>query len=103
MKIIPDEPFRFLETYLIRNREGSRKSPVKAKPEVRVVPDSDRVEISEMARELQGLTQMVPATPDVNMERVREVQGQIASGRFQIRADQAAEGLIRSALMDQVL
>ncbi len=103
MRIIPDEPFRFLETYLIRNKEGGKRAPVKTESALRVVPDSERVEISEMARELQGLTQMVSVTPDVNMERVWNVQGQIASGRFQMRADQTAEGLIRSALMDKVL
>ncbi len=102
MRIIPDEPFRFLETYLVRNLGNSKKSPVKTGEGVRAASDSDRVEISDAAREIHLLTRLVPSAPGVNMERVQEVSGKVARG-YSVRGDQVAEGLLRSALMDRVL
>jgi len=102
MKIVPDEPSLLLATYLVRQRGSGKRSPIKPKEGVRAVSDSDRVEISEAAREIHLLTQLVLSAPEVRMDRVREVAGKVSGGLI-VPNHQIAEGMIRSALMDKVL
>lgn len=55
---------------------------------------ADTVSLSDEAALLNTLKQGVKAMPEVDVERVRGVQQELASGTFQVDAGAVAEGLI---------
>jgi len=102
MQISGQDPIRFLEKYLLDVKEASDPTPASGVSEKRSVPQ-DQVEISARGRESQALLQQVNALPDVRTNRVNEVRQMIASGQYVMDDLKIAAGLVRSALLDNIL
>ncbi|MDD6340036.1 MAG: flagellar biosynthesis anti-sigma factor FlgM [Butyrivibrio sp.] len=57
------------------------------------VQNSDKIEISSFGRELQIAKQAVKAAPDVREDKVAEMKAKIASGNYDVSAEDLAEKL----------
>lgn len=106
MKIPEKDPGVLLERALLGHRGGVKavKSADISKHQAPAQPSSvDSVDISEKARTLQQLNQLVGAETDVRSERVEQIQKAIAAGTYQPNAEGIAEKLVRSTLLDNIL
>jgi negative regulator of flagellin synthesis FlgM len=102
MQISGQDPIRFLEKYLLDVKEVSDSTPASGGSEKGSV-QQDQVEISARGRESQSLLQQVNSLPDVRTNRVNEVRQKIASGQYVVEDRKVAAGLVRSALLDNIL
>ncbi len=67
--------------------------PAKAQGSARI-GGRDEVQISQAGRDYQVAKQAVAQSPDVRMDKVRELKSRIASGEYQVSADDFASKLI---------
>jgi negative regulator of flagellin synthesis FlgM len=58
-------------------------------------PGVDSVSITDSARRLLALAQAVQATPDVDAQRVAELQQSIGNGQYQIQPERIADRLLQ--------
>jgi negative regulator of flagellin synthesis FlgM len=65
-----------------------------------VAATADRVHLSPRASALAEARRQLDALPDIDMEKVREIQHRLQSGRYRLDADKIAERMIREALDD---
>ena len=61
----------------------------------------DRLHLSPRAKVLAQARRQLEALPDVDMEKVREIQRRRKSGRYRLNADKIAERMIQDALNHQ--
>ncbi len=106
MKIPDKDPNHLLESTLLGSQRGVNevKQQDASKPhsaQQSSAPDS--VDISEQARTLQQLTQLVSTETNVRMDRVEEIQKAIAAGTYEPDVKETAEKLLRSTLLDNIL
>ncbi|HHO69160.1 MAG TPA: flagellar biosynthesis anti-sigma factor FlgM [Gammaproteobacteria bacterium] len=73
-----------------QNRDSAGGTPTAAAPG----PGSDRVSLTDTARQLQELENRVAAEPVVDNQRVQAVRQSINDGSFQVDAERVAEKLI---------
>ncbi len=66
----------------------------------RASESEDRVHLSSQARELVKARRQLDALPDIDTEKVREIQHRLQSGRYRLDADKIAERMIRDVLDD---
>mgnify|MGYP006271443077 CR=1 FL=1 len=62
----------------------------------------DRVELSPRARRFQEARRITGEQPEIRADRVREVQGQLASGTFQVEGETVALRMLAEFLMDDM-
>ncbi|MFQ5588126.1 MAG: flagellar biosynthesis anti-sigma factor FlgM [Nitrospiria bacterium] len=106
MKIPEKDPNVLLERALLGKRSGVndvKQADVSKSHEAAKPSSVDPVDISEKARTLQQLNQLVAAETDVRTERVEEIQQAIATGAYAPNAEKIAEKLVRSTLLDNTL
>ncbi len=105
MKINEKDPNILLERTLFGKSSKAnevQQGGTKAQEASQAAP-LDSVDISEKARTLQKLTQLVSAETEVRTERVLALQKEIEAGTYQPNAEQIAEKLVRSTLLDNTL
>ena len=61
---------------------------------------ADRVHLSPRARAFAEARRQLDALPDIDTDKVREIQHRLQSGRYRLDADKIAESMIRDALDD---
>lgn len=81
--------------------EASRKQGVASRAsdgEARAATpaDTDRVALTDSARQRLRLEQAVSASPDMNSEKVDTIREQIERGEYRINADEIADRLLHS-------
>ena len=65
-----------------------------------VAATAERVYLSPPASALAEARRLLDALPDIDKEKVREIQHRLQSGRYRLDADKIAERMIRDALDD---
>ena len=58
----------------------------------------DCVHLSPRAEALAQARRLLDAIPDVDTEKVREIQRRLQSGRYRLNADKIAESMLQDAL-----
>lgn len=104
MKIPEKDPNLLLERALLGksagintdNKISKNKAPASAS-------SADQVDISEKARMLQKLNRLATVGGEVRTERVAELKAEIESGNYTPDAEQVAEKLLRSTVIDNIL
>ena len=64
---------------------------------------TDKVEVSERARDLQQAKKALDETPDVREAKVADLRQRIADGRYNVRGEQIADGLLRQVNINQLI
>ena len=60
------------------------------------VSKKDSVEISQVGRDYQIAKQAVAAAPDIREDKVKEIKDKIASGTYNVSAEELAEKMIEN-------
>jgi len=90
--------------------EGAEKASARErgidKAETEGVKKSVDVDVSSRGRELaqahQKALDIARATPEVREDRVAELKELIANGKYEIRPDKIADGMMREALLERL-
>lgn len=87
-----------LETYTsqIKNKKDNRDMP-----KTPGIPQSDRLEISREARELQKYRLELQKRPGIRQELVASLKAGIKEGTYKPSPEKIAEGIIRERLLDE--
>lgn len=56
------------------------------------------VEISERAKRIQGILDVVKATPDIRTEKVENLKKEIQEGRYNVSSDKIAQKILEEIL-----
>ena len=97
MLIRPDDPLRFLRTYLSSVR-GVDRGYVRRAVDRR--SGDTRVDISQRAVSLQAIVLRSSSLPEVREQLVAEMQARIGSGTYQVFPEVLAENILRATLIE---
>lgn len=64
--------------------------------------DSDSIEISSTSREVSGLREAAKQIPDVRMEKIHDIRGQVEDGSYYVESEKIAKRVVDEALEDAV-
>lgn len=73
--------------------QATKTKPTAAKGKV---SSTDVFEISQAGKDLQVLKQAVKAAPDVREDKVNEIKEQLASGTYDVSAEEFADKIVNS-------
>ena len=100
MKIHGPDPFDRLKEALARLEEKDRTERAAGREEDRGTAatgragEEDRVQLSDRARELRRLREVLDESPEIREELVARLREEIASGRYGIDGRRIAEGIL---------
>jgi flagellar biosynthesis anti-sigma factor FlgM len=87
----------------------SKSSSVKAKNDAAQQPAADKtstvadkVELSGWKAEVNRLKDKVKALPDVNEEKVAQMQKALKTDTYNVRGELVARGMLKSQLLDEI-
>ena len=63
---------------------------------------TDKVEISEAAKEIQEVRKQLDNTPDVRSEKVEQLKNQIENGTYEIKSEEIAEKMLKESLFNDL-
>jgi negative regulator of flagellin synthesis FlgM len=63
---------------------------------------TDKVEISEAAKEIQEVRKQLDNTPDVRTEKVEQLKNQIENGTYEIKSEEIAEKMLKESLFNDL-
>lgn len=89
-----------LATLLLGVQEPDRLS---AKQQAGSVPKQDQVEISNQAKEIQRIKELVAAPDETRARHVEQLRQAIDTGTYDVNGRTVADALIRQVLTDAVL
>jgi negative regulator of flagellin synthesis FlgM len=64
------------------------------------VPTEDKVDLSSQSKEMNRISEVLTAVPDVRAEKVEALKKQVESGQYQVKSDAVAEKMIKEFLFD---
>lgn len=86
----------------VKGRARTKKSEAAAQErnevETGVIPD--QVNISGLAKTAAKSGTVVGQTPDIRIERVEEIRGQIEEGAYKVESDKVADKMVEEHLSD---
>ncbi len=83
-------------TSIGKSPDSGRAKSAAQKPARSASASSDQVDLSPLAASLQQAGAAMDDTPVVDAARVAEVKQAISEGRFQVRPERIADGLLQS-------
>lgn len=79
----------------------AKPDPTKAKSqESESAGRPDKVEISDLSRLAAKAEAVVEQTPDVRMERVEQIKGQVDAGQYKVDAEKVAQKIVDEHLSE---
>ena len=64
---------------------------------------SDKVQLSDRAREIQQAASTLKAMPDIREEKVQQVKMDIDKGTYQVSGRKAAQGMLRESFENDLI
>ena len=61
---------------------------------------TEQIAISSKAKDIQKATEAVNTAPDIRIEKVDRIKGQIANGSYRVSSEQLAEKIIESIITE---
>jgi len=93
-----------LNAYLKQVRQQKRPSESRTHQEqTRRVAGSDKVELSQQAKEAQQAMQALKTMPDTRSEKVAQVKMDIENGTYKATGEQAATGMLKEAFENDTI
>jgi negative regulator of flagellin synthesis FlgM len=77
------------------NVAGNAKTAAGKAPEA-TTQNAEKIQISELSRQMHTLASSVAAAPDFDTKRVDEIKQAISEGRFTVNSDAVADKLLAS-------
>ena len=94
-----------LNAYLnqVRQQQQNTVSQQQAKGDQAIGTGSDKVQLSDRAREIQQAASALKAMPDVREEKVQQVKMDIDKGTYQVSGPKAAQGMLREGFENDLI
>lgn len=89
-----------LKTEKLQVKRGDETA---AQPSANPAPGGDRVDLSTSTQDIQRVKEVLAQTPEVRLEKIRALKGQIERGEYQVDADAVADRMLQSLLSDNRL
>ena len=99
MKIDSDRSLVNLEAYIKSSQESDGVSQSLRKEQGGASP-TESVKLSQTAKEIQKIREIVEATPEIRSDKVGQLKREIEAGSYSIDADKVAERILRESLID---
>ncbi|MFH7321085.1 flagellar biosynthesis anti-sigma factor FlgM [Desulfurivibrio sp. D14AmB] len=80
-----------------RSQETAASAPTGA------AQTGDRVDLSSSTQDIQRVKEVLAQTPEVRLEKIRALKGQIERGEYQVDAQAVADRMLQSLLSDSRL
>jgi negative regulator of flagellin synthesis FlgM len=61
---------------------------------------TEQIAISSKAKNIQKASEVINATPDIRIEKVDRIKGQIANGSYHVSSEQLAEKVLENIISD---
>jgi len=100
MKITGKNPLLEVQLKLKESRSAQKTSQHRdaTGPKATQVADSVSVDVSGKAKRLASLRKLVEASPDVRQEKVDRIKKDIDEGKYSMKSEKTAEGIIKKAI-----
>jgi negative regulator of flagellin synthesis FlgM len=85
----------------IQSIQKASRSPKIRKVAPQQVPQGDRVQISQKAREMQAALAQIKQMPDVDEEKVARIKAQIQAGTYKPDSGALAEKILAESLLGE--
>jgi flagellar biosynthesis anti-sigma factor FlgM len=99
MNVSGDTPHLSIELSTQQTRAISSRQAYMDRPSGRMM-QTDQLNLSPKAREIHRAGQMLAQTAEVRETKVVTLMRDVASGRYQVRAEQIAEKIVEDHLLD---
>jgi len=100
MEITPKNP---IDTDAYVNHINDKQKPeITSDKAASQVAKTDKVEISEAAKEIQEVRKQLDNTPDVRTEKVEQLKNQIENGTYEIKSEEIAEKMLKESLFNDL-
>ena len=99
MKIDSDRSLVNLEAYIKSSQESDGVSQSLRKEQGGASP-TESVKLSQAAKEIQKIREIVEATPEIRTDKVGQLKREIEAGSYSVDADKVAERMLRESLID---
>lgn len=86
----------------LKNKVGKKVEQTDSKPAV-AVEGKDQVEISQTGAEITKAKEVIRETPDVRVEKVREVKKEVDDGTYKVDGRKVAAKIIKENILDEIL
>ena len=98
----PFNPSAQIEAYRSNadKRPGAKST---AGPSSSMVPTTDRIVLSDRAREIHAAEQMLASVPDIRDEKVAELKAQVDEHTYRVDSHKIASGMIRGSVLNAIL
>ncbi|HPQ69972.1 MAG TPA: flagellar biosynthesis anti-sigma factor FlgM [bacterium] len=101
MKVQNDRPIIQLDPKAVQAQRDSLATPKGAVTAATPVP-AEKVSISKEALNIQQLEKEIQNVPDVRMDVVERIKAEVDAGTYDRPADQVAESLLTSSLIESL-
>jgi len=82
--------------------KGANKKSVASSPASPASTASDEIRIAPEADSLMMIQRMVDQSPDIRVEEVDRIVGELKSGKYKVSFEQVAEAFIKEALVHEL-
>ena len=101
MKVSGKNPPVHLEAYL--NQIRQQQLSMNQQRETAQAASSDKVELSERAREVQLAAQALKAMPEIREEKVQQVRLQVEEGTYKVSGSRIATEMLRESFENNTI
>lgn len=67
------------------------------------VVKSDKLNLSREAQEMKRIREVLAQTPDVRVEKVKQLKKSIQLGTYEVKGEEIAEKFVQSQLIDKII
>jgi flagellar biosynthesis anti-sigma factor FlgM len=104
MKIDANASAVQLNAYLKQVRQQQRPSDSRTDQEqTRQIAGSDKVELSQQAKEAHQAMQALKTMPDTRPEKVAQVKLEVEKGTYQVSGERVATGMLKEAFENDTI
>jgi negative regulator of flagellin synthesis FlgM len=99
MKISSERSLINLEAY-IKSAQESEGLKSSRRQEQREVTQTESVNLSHKAKDLQKAREVMEATPEIRENKVGQLKREIEAGTYSVKRDEIATKMVRESLID---
>jgi len=99
MKIDSERSLLNLEAY-VKNAQDGEAVKQSQRQEQERASTTEQVKLSDTARDIQKIREIVDATPEIRADKVGHFKKEIEAGNYSVNGDKVAEKMLRESLID---
>lgn len=101
MEITPNDNTINIDAY-VNNINDKQKAENTSDKAEKNVAQTDTVNISDAAKEIQEVRKELDNIPEVRAEKVEQLKNQIENGTYEIKSEEIAEKMLKDSLLNDL-